>query len=264
MERPPLPVETAAKGKVSGASRVLRWVPDRLPLRFAALQASGKALLRDGAPVPSTAFPGACSESGMRPGTQRKTPPRSGAELISQRSPLGRGVPRSNGRHDVEAGRTRRGDEPGGLLFAQVDALDLGAARALAAELQDLLDPRAGSGEDGLDAAVLAVAHPAVEGPLDRVLLDEIAKAHPLHAAMDGDVDEAAVGHELSWPGRRMPERYKESGLTCKGEAQRGRAAGLFSGSGPRAVAGGRSAAISFRWAAGSPAALAAARTPST
>src|SRR5215218_4967720 len=113
--------------------------------------------------------------------------------------PLGRGVPRSNGRHDVEAGRTRRGDEPRGLLFAQVDALDLGAARALAAELEDLLAPRAGAGEDGLDAAVLAVAHPAVEGTLDRVLLDEIAKAHPLHAAMDGDVDEAAVGHELSW-----------------------------------------------------------------
>ena len=34
--------------------------------------------------IPSAAFPGACSESGMRPGTQRKTPPRSGAELISQ------------------------------------------------------------------------------------------------------------------------------------------------------------------------------------
>src|SRR4051812_49826735 len=36
----------AAKGRVSGASRVLRWVPDSLPLRFAPLQASGKARLR--------------------------------------------------------------------------------------------------------------------------------------------------------------------------------------------------------------------------
>src|SRR3954453_23418997 len=69
--------------------RVLRWVPDRLPLRFAALQASGKALLRERAPIPSAAFPGACSESGMRPGTQRKTLPRSGAKLISRRSPKG-------------------------------------------------------------------------------------------------------------------------------------------------------------------------------
>jgi len=68
----------------------LRWVPDRLPLRFAPLQASGKALLRERAPIPSTAFPGACSESGMRPGTQRREPPRSGAELFSPRSPQGR------------------------------------------------------------------------------------------------------------------------------------------------------------------------------
>src|SRR5215208_4576030 len=39
-------METSAKGRASGASRVLRWVPDSLPLRFAALQASGKARLR--------------------------------------------------------------------------------------------------------------------------------------------------------------------------------------------------------------------------
>src|SRR5215203_1392580 len=62
----PLPPETSAKERVSGASRVLRWVPDRLPLRFAPLQASGKALLNDRAPILSAAFPGACSESGMR------------------------------------------------------------------------------------------------------------------------------------------------------------------------------------------------------
>src|SRR5215217_7030933 len=193
--------------------RVLRWVPGRIPL---SLHAPGKAVEGIALDLPTALS--------RKPVTQRSGvegypgPSATSCEALlilrSQRSPLGRGVPRSNGRHDVEAGRTRRRDEPGGLLFAQVDALDLGAARALAAELQDLLDPRAGSGEDGLDAAVLAVAHPAVEGPLDRVLLDEIAKTHPLHAAMDGDVDEAAVGHELSWPGRRMPERYKGSGLT--------------------------------------------------
>ena len=58
---------------------------------FAALQASGKALSRERAPIPSAAFPGACSASGMRPGTQRKTLPRSGAELISQRPSAGEG-----------------------------------------------------------------------------------------------------------------------------------------------------------------------------
>ena len=46
-------------------------LPDSLPLRFAPFQASGKARLRVWAGAPSTAFPGACSESGMRPGTQR-------------------------------------------------------------------------------------------------------------------------------------------------------------------------------------------------
>ena len=38
--------ETSAKERVSGAARVLRWVPDSLPLRCAPLQASGKGLLR--------------------------------------------------------------------------------------------------------------------------------------------------------------------------------------------------------------------------
>src|SRR5829696_1219922 len=65
----PLPPETSAKERVSGASRVLRWVPDRLPLRFAALQASGKAVER---PSANSTLPGACSESGMRPGTRAR------------------------------------------------------------------------------------------------------------------------------------------------------------------------------------------------
>jgi len=52
---------------------------------FAPLQASGKELLRVRAHS-SAAFPGACSPSGMRPGTQRSKPPRSGTELSFARS----------------------------------------------------------------------------------------------------------------------------------------------------------------------------------
>jgi len=52
---------------------------------------------RRGACASSAAFPGACSESGMRAGTQRRTLPRSGAQLFSQRPPPGevaRAIPR--------------------------------------------------------------------------------------------------------------------------------------------------------------------------
>src|SRR3954452_16547746 len=81
--RGPLGKDASAKGAIRRRFAVcLALAPADLPLRFAPLQASGKALLRERAPIPSTAFPGACSASGMRPGTQRKTLPRSGAELI--------------------------------------------------------------------------------------------------------------------------------------------------------------------------------------
>src|SRR5215217_2926963 len=92
--RPPpsLPWETSAKGRVSGASRVLRWVPDRLPLRFAALQASGKALLRERAPISSAAFPGACSAAECDPGPSARSRREAAPNLTrSQRSPFGRG-----------------------------------------------------------------------------------------------------------------------------------------------------------------------------
>jgi hypothetical protein len=93
--------KTSAKGSVGGASRVLRWVPDSLPLRGVYPRAGPKAGpggcvtgFRESAveglgAALSTSFPGACSVSGMRPGTQRKTLPRSGAELISRRPPVG-------------------------------------------------------------------------------------------------------------------------------------------------------------------------------
>src|SRR5215207_2625448 len=53
----------------------------------------------------STAFPGACSESGMRPGTERNKLPRSGAidlSLVSERSPPGRGGLPPPARPDVQ------------------------------------------------------------------------------------------------------------------------------------------------------------------
>src|SRR3954452_20080725 len=57
----------------AASRRVFRWVPDSLPLRFAALQASGKGLLRDQAPIPSAAFPGACSEAECDPGPSARS-----------------------------------------------------------------------------------------------------------------------------------------------------------------------------------------------
>ena len=67
-------------------------------------------------------FPGRMQRSGMRPGTQRKTLPRSGAELISQRSPEAGAPSRLGGVPGAERGglghdpRPARGGAGGGRL----------------------------------------------------------------------------------------------------------------------------------------------------
>src|SRR5215204_4094191 len=109
-------METSAKGRASGASRVLRWVPDRLPLRFAALQASGKARLMVWAQLsPLLSRAHAAKRNATR--GQRKKLPRSGAELISQRSRQGRELSRLtlNSYRTIHRASTQRGAS-GGVL----------------------------------------------------------------------------------------------------------------------------------------------------
>ena len=67
----------------------------------------------------SAAFPGACSVSGMRPGTQRKTLPRSGAELISQRSPEARAPSRLGGVPGAERGALGRDPRPAPAVLGE-------------------------------------------------------------------------------------------------------------------------------------------------
>jgi hypothetical protein len=88
---------------------------------------------------------------------------------------------------DVEAGQVF------GLLVGDLDAIDARAARALTHERDDALDRLRLALEDGLDAAVPVVPHPARHA----VALGEAADAVAEEHALDVAVDDHATAHAL-------------------------------------------------------------------
>ena len=86
-----------------------------------------------------------------------------------------------------------------GLLLADVDALDAGAARALSAEVDEPLDRLALALEHGLHGAVRAVADPAGDATGLRQPPRRIAEVDALDVAVDDDAAalHAAVGYAL-------------------------------------------------------------------
>ena len=90
-----LPHASTAAKKNRRFAALLRWTPDRLPLRCAPFQASGEGPRRDRAEpnsapdastrwrMPQQLFPGAVERRGTEPGTQRPNSPRSGACFFS-------------------------------------------------------------------------------------------------------------------------------------------------------------------------------------
>ena len=74
------------------------------------------------------------------------------------------------------------------LAVALIERVDARAQRARAGRLRSRRRPPPAAGKHRLDRAVAAVAHPAVDAALERLVLDEGAEADALHAAADADM----------------------------------------------------------------------------
>ena len=107
-----------------------------------------------------------------------------GAEAMAARSRAARkpcGAGRVAGSANVEAG------EALGLLFAHVDAVDLGVTRPGLRELDQAAHVVPPAFEHGFDGAIGAIARPAGDAVRAGALPERVAERHTLDAAVDRD-----------------------------------------------------------------------------
>src|SRR5438067_12314423 len=84
----------------------------------------------------------------------------------------------------------------------------MGRARAVLAALQHLRNVVGGSGEQGLDAAVAAIAHPACQPQPAGDALGPVAVAHALHTALDAHPHGAPIALRFTYAVLSIAQRH--------------------------------------------------------
>ena len=103
---------------------------------------------------------------------------------------------RSNGRQHGKIAASLREIDLG--PFALIECAHARRKRAAPARLDRSLDLGSRASEHGLDRAVTAIAHPALQATLTRFILDKSAIAHALDTAADDDMADHAIAHAPS------------------------------------------------------------------
>src|SRR5581483_10496334 len=90
-----------------------------------------------------------------------------------------------------------------GRALARIDGVDARRRRTHAARRDHIVDGLRRAGEYRLDRAVTAIAHPALQPAVMRLVLDESAEADALHAPADDDMANGGVGHAATPAGTK-------------------------------------------------------------